>query len=231
MPPRTKAHVLADIEKKVAEQNIQIELTEDREAAESVSDAEFGSVIGPSIRDPLARIGFDPKQVANLPGDLRLGTGFLLGAYFGERTPQGVEDMLSQFQPKKDLITVTPLGREKRQVGTTVHEAIHRGFQVLRNEGIIPDTYPDVEHKGTIISEEVFIRVLDWIGGDEQTKKDTEQWLSDGGYASPQQLLRDIDVRLLMQDFFDKANSYLRKNGRPTIDVTLPIPERPEKEK
>jgi len=230
---RPKRKPTREILNEIAKDVPPIEIMETKPIGLALADVEMSSDVSPAIRDPLARIGFDPSKVATVPKQIGDSRGSFRGAYFQQSVPHVVEDMLHHFQPKKDVIAVFPLSLEagrKQHARTLAHEATHRGFQILRNQGLISGTYPTLTDNNVTLNEEVFIRLLDWMVEEGAEKERTATWINDNFVATPESMLKDKRVRTFIENFFNIANNYLKRNGRPTVDVELPIPGKEKEE-
>jgi hypothetical protein len=184
-------------------------------------------------RNPLARTGFDPRAVRQLPFKMR---GYKAWTSYEDSTNPGLKSIAHGFsRPFSSDDTAMILGIEalpsmdEGGAQLLMHESGHRALRMLNDTepdlAKLVDTLrqPKTDTHGGLDGEEVLMRMLDFFGGNEDRRADTEKFFKQrtGKDIFPV-IQENIDTLTQVQAFFQKK---LMEQGRNPGSIEFRTPE------
>jgi hypothetical protein len=184
-------------------------------------------------RNPLARTGFDPRAVRQLPFKMR---GYKAWTSYEDSTNPGLKSIAHGFsRPFSSDDTAMILGIEalpsmdEGGAQLLMHESGHRALRMLNDTEPelvnLVDTLrqPKTDTHSGLDGEEVLMRMLDFFGGNEDRRADTEKFFKQrtGKDIFPV-IQENIDTLTQVQAFFQKK---LMEQGRNPGSIEFRTPE------
>jgi hypothetical protein len=184
-------------------------------------------------RNPLARTGFDPRAVRQLPFKMR---GYKAWTSYEDSTNPGLKGIAHGFsRPFSSDDTAMILGIEalpsmdEGGAQLLMHESGHRALRMLNDTEPelvnLVDTLrqPKTDTHSGLDGEEVLMRMLDFFGGNEDRRADTEKFFKQrtGKDIFPV-IQENIDTLTQVQAFFQKK---LMEQGRNPGSIEFRTPE------